>query len=133
MLTPIPCREDFASAAEAHFRITGRAAEIGVNQGIFASHNLKSWSGEYWAIDAWAQRPRGHGWTIDNPTDQMQAIFFNRTKASVEFAGSRVRLLKAFSQQAAKQFPDGHFDWIYVDALHSEHAVAEDLNGPRKH
>ena len=29
-LAPLPCRDDFAAAAQAHFYVTGRAAEVGV-------------------------------------------------------------------------------------------------------
>ena len=53
-LEVVPCRDDLAKLAEKHLRLTGRAAEIGVNKGIFAQKNLGVWSGEYWAIDAWS-------------------------------------------------------------------------------
>ena len=41
--------------------------------------------------------------------------------------GSRATLVKALSLEAAKRFPPAHFDWIYVDALHTYDAVLADL------
>ena len=37
--------------------LTGMAAEIGVNKGEFAQHNLRHWLGtKYYMIDAWSFR-----------------------------------------------------------------------------
>jgi hypothetical protein len=36
-------------------------------------------------------------------------------------------MMRAFSIDAAASFPDNHFDWVYVDALHTYEAVLSDL------
>lgn len=127
-LVPIPCREDLAATAQAHFVSTGRAVEVGVSHGVFAQHNLKHWHGDYTCVDGWAQRRFGRGWTVDNPPDSLQSAHYNATQQRVAFAGGRVRLLKAWSKDAAASFPDNHFDWVYLDALHSDWALADDLS-----
>jgi hypothetical protein len=38
-----------------------------------------------------------------------------------------VHVLRQFTSQAVSQFPDGHFDMIYIDACHLYEAVSRDL------
>jgi len=130
-LEAVPCRDDFAKLAEKHLRVTGRAAEIGVNQGIFAEKNLNVWSGEYWAIDAWSI-----GSNTVNPNDpthpqtnidRIDQAMYNRAKSKISPFGARAKMKRSFSVEAAATFPDSHFDWIYIDALHTYDAVLEDL------
>ena len=49
------------------------------------------------------------------------------TKNATKFAGKRVHIMRALSTEAAEKFPDEHFDWIYIDALHTRDAVVKDL------
>jgi hypothetical protein len=41
---------------------------------------------------------------------------------------SRVNIIKDYSLNACKMFEDGFFDFVYIDADHTEQAVYEDLN-----
>lgn len=124
-LPPIPCREDLPFVAEQRFRVTGRAAEVGVFRGFFSQHNLRVWSGQYYAIDAWMFR-KAEGKT-DNWNQASQDENFAYAQRNTQFAGSRVHLIKNMSIDAARTFPDAHFDWIYIDALHTRRAVLQDL------
>ena len=124
-LPPIPCREDLPFVAERRFRRTGRAAEVGVFRGLFSQHNLRVWSGEYYAIDAWAFRA-AEGRT-DNWDQAFQDANLAHAKRNTRFAGPRVHLVQNRSTDAARAFPEAHFDWIYIDALHTRRAVLEDL------
>lgn len=127
-LPPIPCRDDFAVIVQSHFNQTGRAAEIGVFQGDFAKINLRRWRGEYFAIDAWAWRPD------DDPHDKNfrrardNDLNFEVARRAMAFAGSRVRQMRSLSLDAAKSFPDSHFDWIFLDALHTAQGLTRDLH-----
>ena len=124
-MPPIPCREDLAMAAEAFFNRLGRAIEIGVFHGVFSRHNMRQWSGHYTMVDYWAIRPdEAKGVEADN---FMGADDQRAAEASVREYGSRATLVKALSLEAAKRFPPAHFDWIYVDALHTYDAVLADL------
>ena len=131
-LSPIPCRDDLATVAERHFVQTGRAAEVGVFRGTFAEANLRSWSGEYHAIDAWAFRPADAalgGAQDKNFADAAKnQANYQSTLDRMAFAGPRARAVRALSVDAAASYPDSWFDWIYLDALHTAKAVHEDLN-----
>ena len=48
-------------------------------------------------------------------------------KRPTAFAQARTVLKRVYSVPAAAAFPDGHFDWVYVDALHTRAAVLDDL------
>ena len=118
---PIPCREDLAMAAEVYFKQTGEAAEVGVYRGFFSKHNLRDWTGSYTMIDFWNARPNE---TIDNfmsPADMRIA------EANVAPYRHRVSLVQALSLEAATRYAHAHFDWLYIDALHTYEAVLADL------
>ncbi|KAL3908723.1 MAG: hypothetical protein SGPRY_009685 [Prymnesium sp.] len=134
-LPQVPCRDDIAPFAQRHFALTSNAAEIGVFRGNFSSHNLRHWKGRYFAVDAWAFRPEdarnrgGHTNNDKNFRSPVQnAQNYEAARSAMAFAGDRVQLVRNFSVNAAATFEDGFFDWLYIDALHSEPAVVKDLN-----
>ena len=43
------------------------------------------------------------------------------------FAGNRVHQIRSLSIAAAQRFPDGFFDWVYIDALHTRDAALGDM------
>ena len=42
-------------------------------------------------------------------------------------AGDRATLVRSLSVPAAEKFADNFFDWVYIDALHTEDALYNDL------
>jgi len=46
--------------------------------------------------------------------------------AMIEFK-DRIKMMECCSTEAAKMFPDEHFDYIYIDANHTYDCVREDL------
>ena len=129
-LAPIPCRDDLAAVAERHFNSTGIAAEIGVNVGTFAAKNLARWSGDYWAVDAWAvgsnmvnaRRPE-----LPASTEKVNSPAFNAAAKRLRRYGTRAHQLRGFSVPTAKKNANGTFDWVYIDALHTYEAIHDDL------
>ncbi len=123
----IPCPDKFdlvhyAKKRNAHFCI---AAEIGVYDGEFAAHNLQTWRGEYILVDTWSHRNDG---TIDkNEPDELWGDIEKICRKNVEFAGDRVKFHKGYSVEAAKQYADETFDWIFIDAGHDYENVKKDL------
>jgi SAM-dependent methyltransferase len=132
-LAPIPCRTDIVTAAQRHFFKLARAIEVGVFEGAFAAHNLKTWTGDYWLVDAWELGSN----VVDKSnlalpfSSRATATLDERTYAAAlnntAFARNRTHVKRAYSTNAAASFPDGYFDWIYVDALHTRAAVLDDL------
>lgn len=122
----LPCREDLAKLAQSYFRRTGNAAEVGTFQGGFAEHNLNSWKGRYYAVDAWAWRP-------DDPLDKnfksqrVNDMNLKLVRDRTRRFGPRVRLVRNLSTDAARSFGDSTLDWIFLDALHTKEALLHDL------
>jgi hypothetical protein len=82
----------------------GRGAEVGTYRGVFARHILSECDpGELHLID------------IDfSPLDKAVA------------ADARVTTHQGLSHEMLAQFPDAHFDWIYIDGDHSYEGAHRD-------
>ena len=112
--------------AERHFRRTGNAVEVGVYRGGFSHHALQFWSGKYWMVDAWDHRN-------DSSTDKnnLDPKWHHSNYAAAQRATlrhrSRVTMVPSLSVDAAGKFPEGYFDWLFLDALHTREAVLQDL------
>lgn len=76
-------------------------------------------------VDYWGIRP---GEQVGEAADNFMGSADQRAaEASVREFGPRVSMVKALSLEAAGRYPPNHFDWIYVDALHTYDAVLADL------
>lgn len=128
---PLRCRDDIVLLAN-QLGLRGVAAEIGVWAGAFAAKNLASWQGEhYWMIDAWGHRNNDSkrvGELSDNNEEDVHHLKRMNSAATITATwASKRTLLRSFSVPAASQFEDNSLDWIYVDALHTQYAVDQDL------
>jgi hypothetical protein len=128
-LPPVPCRTDLAEVAKDYFYSKGNAVEIGVNTGMFAENNLKTWNGSYACVDAWDMKRMGDMNTQEQRVYSTSKGFENLklTKDRTKFAEDRVMIIQNFSTNAASKFPDEYFDWIYIDAQHTYKACYEDM------
>ena len=61
------------------------------------------------------------------PNAEANEYNFRLAQRSLRHAGARASALRMLSEDAAKMFHDAYFDWIYLDALHTEDAIARDL------
>lgn len=125
-LPNVPCREDLAEFATQFFYQTGNAVEVGVYQGDFALHNVLHWKGQYYAIDAWAYRKDDH-FDKNFKNENINMANMNMTQRKLQKHENRVHIIKNLSTSAAKTFENESFDWIYIDALHTEQALSSDL------
>ena len=88
----------------------GVVAEVGTDHGDFAQMILKySSPSELHIIDI----------TLAN---------FRRGAFASAMDQGTVRLYESDSVDAMRRFPDGYFDWIYIDANHSYDAVKRDID-----
>ena len=94
----------------------GIGAEIGVDWGTWSLEILKLAEPRLlYLIDCWEIQPvevYGH-----DPANTQQDIKYRQCLGWFT-TDERVKMVKAFSQDAATLFPDGYFDHLYIDANH---------------
>lgn len=116
----------------------GVVIEVGVFDGDFSERILAlNEPRTLHLVDPWFTRADGS--LYDGPTQdfgskeaassalehQFQLV---QQRFAKEIASGRVILHRTLSHDAAPLFPDGHFDWIYVDASHFYDDVKRDLH-----
>eukprot|EP00271_Cylindrocystis_brebissonii_P015227 TRINITY_DN374_c0_g3_i1.p1 TRINITY_DN374_c0_g3~~TRINITY_DN374_c0_g3_i1.p1 ORF type:complete len:314 (-),score=27.75 TRINITY_DN374_c0_g3_i1:208-1149(-) len=102
-------------------------AEIGVQRGHFTSAVLGGWHSaqKMYLIDIWRQLPN----YVDkaNVDDASQDALYLETQQNLAAWSNITVYLRMFSNDAAKQIPDGELDYCYLDARHDYCSVMEDL------
>ncbi len=105
--------------------LIGAMAEIGVAFGGFAAEVLSAWKGkEYVMVDPWETQPK------EVYKERTDGIPYNAWFAQCQEMArkdERIRLIRDYSVNAAKQFPDGYFDCVYIDGNHCAEAFMADL------
>lgn len=108
-------------------------AEIGVWQGDFSAQILsETRPAKLHLIDPWQvvhdDAHRRAWWSANRITqDEMDAMSRDvRQRFTREIASDQVAIHRVSSVDAASLFPDGHFDWVYLDADHVYEAVRAD-------
>lgn len=108
----------------------GRCAEIGVWQGSFTLEILEiTQPKELVLMDPWgllAAQDEGE-WTHSKNKNR---AFMNRMYDDVvaEFGTNEaVKIQKGFSADLMAEFPDGYFDWVYIDGNHLYEFVKQDV------
>lgn len=97
----------------------GRVFEVGVQKGDYANMIMQfNKPSELVLIDCWEQQSVvDYGHDPANVANDEQAVLEKITRD--RFADNpEVRIIKAYSQDAVKQFEDEYFDWGYLDANH---------------
>jgi len=120
-----PSREAFLEALPKG----GKIAEIGVFRGhhAFSMHNICAPS-ELILIDPWQSPPPDV--KLDYKWAKIGQMELERLYADVCYAfrhQNNVKIIRKSSLEGAALYPDGYFDWVYVDANHLYEPVMEDL------
>lgn len=117
---PNVTREDLA-ALFADLGFT-RGVEIGTERGAYAEVLCRANpSLTLTCVDAW-RRLRGYRDHVDGL--KMQRFFEEATERLAPYG---VEIVRDVSVTAAATFPDGHFDFCYIDANHAYESVVADL------
>ena len=91
-------------------------AEIGVDEGVFSRSILCTNPSRLYLIDPWEKQ------TGDYAGDPTNDGNFERKYTTVRDTLGllpNVEIIRDYSLKAVERFPDGYFDWIYLDANHS--------------
>jgi len=121
-------REKVRARLLGHMPKGAIAAEIGVWEGKFSQKILDlTEPSELHLIDPWLYQPEfgNTGFGRKKNETRMDEMFH---EVRERFAGRpEVKVHRAMSQAALASFPDGYFDWVYIDGNHNEPFVGEDL------
>lgn len=103
-------------------------AEIGVYCGEHAELLLANWPGTLWLVDPWRHQPLSVYNDQSNHSDEdFEKCIMPEAMNRLARFGNRARVLRSFSVDAAADFRDSEFDFVYLDANHSRAAVLADL------
>lgn len=106
-------------------------AEIGVFAGELSRRLLQRSDLTLYLVDSWSakhdQRYADSGDFHANLSQAKQDYFCRLTQQMVGFAGSRAKILRKDSVEAAKDIPDGSLDFVFIDADHSYEGCKADI------
>lgn len=110
-------------------KLTGAAAEVGVHRGDFSRIFLDNWKGNLlYLVDPWANPPGYEpqatllsGGGGDRDADE------SLCRVSLAAHKDRIVYVPVTSERAARSFPDGVLDFVYVDGDHRTEEVRGDL------
>lgn len=106
----------------------GIVAEIGVQRGDFSALILRYANPKkLYLIDCW-EHQSAEVYQADGGNVENEKQLANYEWIKQRFGDDpRVKIIKAYSDEANKLFEDNFFDWVYIDANHSYDAVKDDL------
>jgi len=99
-------------------------AEVGVNKGEHALQIINFIGGKLYLIDMWEDYVEQH-FTNDKPVLSKMNSTEDFVKLRLE--GKNIETIKEDSTKAASRFPDGFFDYVYIDASHTYEKAKADL------
>jgi len=104
------------------------AAEIGTYRGEFAEYLLEETDLELlYVIDPWTFQSSEEYEDAANHSQSMHDHYYQECMKRLRRFKDRLGVRKEFSPQAAEQFDDRTFDFVYIDGNHSYKTVKADL------
>lgn len=123
-----PYRQALLAKMSTH----GICAEIGVWKGAFSRSILKiTRPSKLFLIDPWICDPEfmipGEFFDGNTASNQEEMDKIHQTVLA-DFAGENVDVVRMSSEEAAGDFSDDFFDWVYIDGNHYYDRVRQDLD-----
>lgn len=104
---------------------TGHGAEIGVQRGDFSSVIRNTWKkGNLHLIDRWSFEEDYIDVARLSYREQLNNYLYVVNRFAEDYS---INIYRMDSVRASIHFPDGFFDWIYIDADHSYNGCRRDL------
>lgn len=107
-----------------------KIAEIGIWKGRFLRGVLWSCPNitEYWAIDGWKplKNKEYHETNMLETTDDVWSLIYLHVCNNMK-KYHNLKIVREESIAAAKIFPDGYFDLVFIDADHTYEYVLQDI------
>ena len=129
-LRTLPSRDELPRLLN-DFGMLDAAAEVGVERAGWSEVFRRRWMGKVLhLIDCWAKQDHGVYPDPCHAMDHDENLAAARRVMS-QFAADSYAIKPAFSVEASRDFPDGHFDLVYIDGNHSYAAVVEDIKAWR--
>lgn len=116
--------------------LSGCGVELGTHRGEFARVLLSTWPGILHCVDPWSVPPgyeaqaaflRRDVQGASGEAQEARDEDFRAARHALADFGSRAQFWRKASAEAAPYFRPGSLDFVYVDADHSQEAVADDL------
>ena len=122
-LEPMKHRLELGARLEAEGHKIG--AELGVKEGYFARDTLRNWptATEYVLVDLWDNMPN----YADSANEGEREVHYQSALRETAPWKDKVTVCRNFTTSCAQNFPDGYFDYIYVDARHDRKGAYLDL------
>jgi hypothetical protein len=107
----------------------GVGAEVGVKRGNNARAMFAATvPSKLHLIDPWG-KDTDHAYSAHEAQATMQGYYEAVAKwSALPENGGRIEVVRDYSTVAATRFPEGYFDWVYIDGLHDYENVYADLS-----
>lgn len=109
------------------------AVEVGVAEAGFSFHLLSNWPGRIFMVDPWAllkaEGFSGHGEDTDAGMEaRYQRVVAGAARFNRPGEQPRCVPMRMTSEQAAREFDDNFFDFIFLDGNHLYAEVVKDIS-----
>ena len=124
-INALASRDDLGKILERHNFTVG--VELGVQNGIYSNIILKEWKSckQYVLVDVW--RSLTNYVDVANFNDKQQELIYETAMKTLRPYGDKITVKRNLTTSAALDFPDKHFDFIYVDARHDYCGALDDI------